>query len=168
VKAWCRTCQAERQAKAFSRNPADWACKECGTFLTAMPKQRKPIARGRSKKPVMRPEVCAAMVAWARAGECAVCRRADCQPVLGHHVLHQQWIVSRARTLGWDPVPLLEDRRGWLRVGDPCHQRHHNAKPRIARAVLVEHCPDVFAFAAELGLSLRIEQTYPDVARAAA
>lgn len=117
-------------------------------------------------KAVMSPEAREEMVLWARSGICAVCEDPECGPVLGHHSLHQQWIRDVCRTRKIDPVPYLEDRRGWLRVGDLCHTRHHRALPRIARSVLREHCPDVFVMAAELNLTSRLERTYPELVAA--
>lgn len=109
----------------------------------------------------MSPEARERMVLWARGQICAVCNDADCQLVLGHHVLYQQWLRDAARTQGINPVPLLEDDRGWLAVGDSCHQRHHSAMKRITRDVLERHCPHVFEFANELGLGWRLDRFYP-------
>ena len=117
--------------------------------------------RSRKRKPTMRPEVGEEMARRARQSTCAACGHLECRPVVGHHVLYQQWLISAARTLRIDPVPLLEDERGWLNVGDRCHSRHHDAFIRISRDALREHCPFVFEFAAELNLTGRLERTYP-------
>ncbi len=114
----------------------------------------------------MSPDACERMVLWARDQICAACGRDDCRPVLGHHVIEQQHLRDVAKTRCIDPVPLLEDERNWLAVGDLCHTRHHRALPRIPRSVLREYCPDVFAMAAELNLTSRLERTYPELVAA--
>lgn len=116
-----------------------------------------------SRKVTMSVEAREEMFLWARSGICVVCGDPECRPVEGHHVLYQQWLCGVAGTRGLDARALLEDRRGWLRVGQRCHRRHHGAYLRIPRAVLAEHCPEVFDMAAELNLTSRLERTYPEL-----
>jgi len=115
--------------------------------------------RGR-RRPRQKLDVEAAAVWGANnLGEpCAVCG-GGCGPVQGHHALSQQWLRNVARTRGLDYEGLRWDLRNRLWVGRDCHSRHHLAVLRIPRSVLA---PEVFEMAEELGLLVRLENTYPE------
>lgn len=99
-----------------------------------------------------------------RGKPCAVCGR---RPSFGHHVIDQEELRKLARSRGLDVDRLLWDERNRLPVCEGCHHAHHRwllrSSPtgRIPRAVLRRHCPDVFAFAASLGLEWWLEREYP-------
>jgi hypothetical protein len=102
--------------------------------------------------------------AWARgirAKTCAVCGK-RCGTVQGHHVLYQQWLRQVARERGLEFEQLRWDKRNRLPVGERCHGAHHSARRRITRDVLRRHAPKVFQMARELGLTGRLEATYPE------
>ncbi|HYI80029.1 MAG TPA: hypothetical protein VEW67_04140 [Thermoleophilaceae bacterium] len=179
MKVYC-ACGAEKKVKGWEPPREELRCEDCLRLMSTFRPRTKGIDR-KSKKAsepsrpaVEEVEILLAQAEWAREVRklpCAVCGK-RCGVTRGHHVLYQQWLESVAKTLGIDFDLLLRwDKRNRLPVGDRCHDRHHDAVERIPRAVLVKHCPEVFAMAAELGhgLERRLTDTYPDaLAKAAA
>jgi hypothetical protein len=147
-----------KQGKPLRRTPL----KRTGSLSRSSSLSRgNPLGAGRPKKrPVLDRE---AAWSWGREDKPPVCEVCGewCGPIEGHHVLNQQFLRAVATERGLDYEAIRWDKRNRLWVGEMCHKRHHHRTQPIARSVLAVHCPDVFAFAAELGLTSRLERTYP-------
>ncbi len=86
------------------------------------------------------------------------CGARGCDP---HHIIIESRCRSKARTLGLDEAAVAYDLRNRLWVCRREHGAHHLASPRLTWELLVEHAPDVFAFAVEIESELWLERTYP-------
>jgi hypothetical protein len=100
---------------------------------------------------------------------CGGCGTNECGARQPHHIVYQQWIVEHVRTLAHNArlteaehaellARLLYDPRNGMPVGYNCHRRHHSRHDPIPFALLP---PAALEFAAELGLTHRIERVYP-------
>lgn len=132
--------------------------------------ERKPLAKvsakQRKKKAGNRDrDLERAWVEGIRAMSCAVCgaEEGECGPIVGHHIIEQQYLEKKAAELGIDFLEIRWDLRNRLNTGVACHQAHHSASRRIKRSVLVKHAPGVFDFAEQYGLTSRLDRTYPEV-----
>jgi hypothetical protein len=79
----------------------------------------------------------------------------------GHHVITQQQL----RKLDGmdDPIhseSILWDRRNLLALCDRCHARHHSKYLPVPMAKVLQHCPEIVAFAAENGLTWYLSREY--------
>lgn len=81
-----------------------------------------------------------------------------------HHVLPQQLLRRRAKTLGVDPAWLLWDARCGILLSEETHRRHHNGRAPIPH----EYLPaGAFEFAYTYGLGWYLAKHYPAEEQAA-